>query len=44
MKKNDTKATKKTVEKEEEKIVKVVTKGGAAVDQYLPNKDSYKVF
>ena len=26
-----------------ENIVKVVTKGGAAVDQYVPNKDDFRV-
>ena len=25
-------------------MVKVITKGGAAVDQFVPNKDSYRVF
>lgn len=30
--------------KSEEVLVKVVTKGGAAVDSLVPNKDSYRVF
>ena len=30
--------------KSDEQIVKVVTKGGAAVDALVPNKDSYRVF
>ena len=30
--------------KEEPQMVKVITKGGAAVDQFVPNKDSYRVF
>ena len=30
--------------KEEPQMVKVITKGGAAVDQYVPNKDGFRVF
>lgn len=30
--------------KSDEQIVKVITKGGAAVDSLVPNKDSYRVF
>ena len=41
-KKDVTSGVKKT--KSEEQIVKVVTKGGAAVDSLVPQKDSYRVF
>lgn len=41
-KKDATNGIKKT--KSEEQIVKVITKGGAAVDSLVPNKDSYRVF
>lgn len=41
-KKDVTNGVKKT--KSEEQIVKVITKGGAAVDALVPNKDSYRVF
>ena len=37
-----TSGLKKT--KSAEQIVKVVTKGGAAVDSLVPSKDSYRVF
>lgn len=41
-KKDGANGVKKT--KSEEQIVKVITKGGAAVDALVPNKDSYRVF
>lgn len=41
-KKDATNGIKKT--KSDEQIVKVITKGGAAVDALVPNKDSYRVF
>jgi hypothetical protein len=41
-KKDVTNGVKKT--KSDELIVKVITKGGAAVDSLVPNKDSYRVY
>lgn len=41
-KKDATSGIKKT--KSDEQIVKVITKGGAAVDSLVPNKDAYRVF
>lgn len=41
-KKDVTSGIKKT--KSDEQIVKVITKGGAAVDSLVANKDSYRVF
>ncbi|XP_031472837.1 poly [ADP-ribose] polymerase 2 [Nymphaea colorata] len=41
-KKDAASGVKKT--KSEEQIVKVITKGGAAVDALVPNKDAYRVF
>ncbi len=41
----DDKVDKKLVKtKSEENIVKVITKGNVAVDQYVPNKDQYRVY
>ena len=40
--KKATSGVKKT--KSDEQIVKVITKGGAAVDSLVPNKDSYRVY
>ncbi len=41
-KKDVTSGVKKT--KSDQQIVKVITKGGAAVDSLVPNKDAYRVF
>lgn len=41
-KKDVTSGVKKT--KSDEQIVKVITKGGAAVDSLVPNKDGYRVY
>jgi len=41
-KKDVTSGVKKT--KSDEQIVKVITKGGAAVDSLVPNKETYRVF
>lgn len=41
-KKDATSGIKKT--KSDEQIVKVITKGGAAVDALVPNKDTYRVY